>query len=181
MESLPDVMNHDPIIEEQKYILLSFIEVDKPKNIKILKFRGAFPTIEKAKDYAATLSKKDPQVNIFLGEGFKWVEFNPDVSKIKDVVFQEKELNEILNNYQENCKLQSEIEMEKRRAVMAEAQEKTKQAVRERIEKEADHNNVSFMAHNTEELKNKSELQILREEFEKLKALEEAKKAQADT
>lgn len=67
-----------------------------------VKFRGAFPTRQKAQKYADALFKKDKVVNIFVMQAGAWVPFNPGEDEIKNSKTTEKKLNNLLWQYRKN-------------------------------------------------------------------------------
>lgn len=80
-----DHLDEDDIIPDQRYCLLSFMSPEGIMNcnVRSIKFRGAFPTLEAAEKYAATLEKKDKYFKIFLGESGKWLPCDPDTDKVE--------------------------------------------------------------------------------------------------
>ena len=68
-----DNLDEDDPIEGQEYALFSFMSPEGIMNcnIRAFKFRGAIPTMEKAKEHAEKLKKKDIYFKIHLGESGK--------------------------------------------------------------------------------------------------------------
>lgn len=123
-------LDADPIIESQKYICISFLSPKNVKNFKAikgcedgaLKFRGAFPTFEEAKDHAKELQEKlDPDFHIFVGEGFKWIPMNPDPETLEDQEYYEKELNELMKAQKENILQQKKMEADRKKDMIEDA------------------------------------------------------------
>ena len=106
----------DKVIEEQKYVLFSYISPKKVKNItdSYFIFRGAFPTIEDAKKHCEHLQKINNDFDIFIGEGFKWVPFDQDLDKTDEMCYSDKKLNEIMTEYQTQLKDKNEIEQQRK-------------------------------------------------------------------
>lgn len=65
-------------------------------NFGTMKIRGVFGTYEEAAAHAKQLQSIDPYYNIWVGEVGKWLPLDPNPSSVKDQVYYEKELNEIL-------------------------------------------------------------------------------------
>lgn len=130
----------DPIIENQKYVLFSFASKKniKDANIDAFKFRGAFATFDEANAYAKKLQDMDPDFNIFMGEGFKWIPFDPDLDKIENHEYYEKELNQIMKANKEQLMEQKKIEAQ-RKAEMKKAN-KTSDEVKDESIKKIDEN-----------------------------------------
>lgn len=106
---------NDPIIEAQKYIVISFAT---PKNIKGLTecafmFRGAFAKEEEAREHAKKLQTINGDFNIYICEGFKWCFFSDDVEKANDVVYREERLNEIMTEFKKQNEEMDKLEKDR--------------------------------------------------------------------
>jgi len=90
----------DPVIESQKYCLLSFMSPEGIMNCKVraVKFRGAFPTLEEAKKYAEKLEKHDEYFKILAGETGKWLDFDPPITHIEKEVSSNEKYQQILDS-----------------------------------------------------------------------------------
>lgn len=80
-----DHLTEDRPIPGQEYCLLSFLSPEGVMNcnIRAIKFRGAFPTLERAIEYSKKLEGGDGYFKIFCGESGKWVEFDPPVERVE--------------------------------------------------------------------------------------------------
>lgn len=118
-----DRLTEDTPIEGQKWICLSFLSPENVKNCTTrgIKFRGAFATKEEADAYAKQLQQSDPKFNIFVGEGFKWLPFDPEPNTVKDQRYYEKELNELMDAYDKNEAQRRQVEQERKKKKMEEA------------------------------------------------------------
>lgn len=67
-----------------------------------VKFRGAFPSRNRANKFATELFKMDKVANIFAVQSGAWVPFNPSEDEIKKQRTNEKELNNIMWQYRKN-------------------------------------------------------------------------------
>lgn len=109
-----DYLDEDPIIDEQKWICVSFLCPENTKNCSVrgFKFRGAFPTQELADAHAKKLQQTlEKDFHIYVGEGFKWLPWYPDPDTVKEAHYAEKELNELMKSAKEeiiNKKMQEE-------------------------------------------------------------------------
>lgn len=94
-----DNLDEDEPIEGQKYALFSFMSPEGIMNcnIRMLKFRGAFPTIEKAQDHAEKLKKTDKYFKILVAESGKWVEFDPPDEHIEKEIAGNKKQQAIID------------------------------------------------------------------------------------
>lgn len=108
----------DPKIENQKFVLLSFLPKEKYNNgqgkFDLFKFRGAFGTEEEARDYAQKLRQVDNDFDIFIAPVGSWQPFNPKLEDIKDQEYYEKQLNDIMKNYKEQELRKEQIEKERK-------------------------------------------------------------------
>lgn len=80
-----DHLSEDRPIPGQEYCLLSFLSPEGVMNcnIRAIKFRGAFPTLERAIEYSKKLEADDGYFKIFCGESGKWVEFDPPAERVE--------------------------------------------------------------------------------------------------
>ena len=107
---------NDPVIDNQKYVCLSFVmpeNIKDPENnlsdnkfnnkFRMLKVRGSFPTLEDAKNYAIKLRDDVEQhVNVYVAEVGKWLPFSDDDSLSEDVEYREKQLNDLMKLHKEH-------------------------------------------------------------------------------
>ena len=102
-----DYLTEDPVIEEQKFVCVSFlkpssiVEEKRPKDLSVcgLKVRGAYCTYDEAKARADFLNKCDPYHNIYIAEMGKWCPFEDDTEKAKDSEYMNKDLNKLMKSY----------------------------------------------------------------------------------
>lgn len=80
-----DHLDEDDVLPEQKYCLLSFMSPEGIMNcnVRAVKFRGAFATLEEAEKYAAKLESKDAYFKIFVGETGKWLDCDANSQKVE--------------------------------------------------------------------------------------------------
>ena len=99
----------------QKYICLSFLtNKDGPSTVTGIRFGGAFDTYEEACVQAKTIQQLDQYHNVFVGEGGKWLPFdpNPNSEAVKDSEYSNEQLNELMKGHretQEKAKIFHEI------------------------------------------------------------------------
>jgi hypothetical protein len=90
---------------DQKYICLSFLSDNDNKSLIVgVRFGGAFSTYEQACLQAEKLQSVDQYFNIYVGEGGKWLPFNPnpDSDAVQESQYANKELNNMMKSYMEN-------------------------------------------------------------------------------
>ena len=121
VEPEDDHQDIDPSIDGQKYVLLSFLSEHQlakqfTKNnssqcsIHGLKIRGVFNDFEEAKKYSDKLQKlTNAKFHIYIGEVGKWLPFDPDPNAVKDSVYQENQLNELMKNYEKNAEYKNRL------------------------------------------------------------------------
>ena len=67
-----------------------------------LKVRGTYSTKEEAESRAKKLSTIDSSHNVFIGEVGHWLPWDPCADKVQSEVFQNSQLNDMMEKYQEN-------------------------------------------------------------------------------
>ena len=99
----------------QKYGCYSF--VSDPNNEHTLKgflCSGSFSTREDAQKHADTEMKKDNRYNIFVGENGLWCPFDPDPNSCQNAIYQERRLNNMMQDYlKQNEKQKDAFEIRK--------------------------------------------------------------------
>lgn len=116
--STEDLLQEDPAIKNQKYVLLSFLSPEKIKDntqkIRGLKVRGVYATREEAEAQCKHIRESiDHQFDIYVGEVGKWLPWD-DSEKTDDEDYAEKELNELMRSYRQQ-RIMSRQELERRR------------------------------------------------------------------
>lgn len=99
-----DFLDEDPIIQDQQWVCLSFVSPfsNQKSDIHALKFRGAFEKEEEAKERCKMLRESDPDFDIYIAQGFRWLPWYPDPSKIKTEEYANEQLNELVKGTKEN-------------------------------------------------------------------------------
>jgi hypothetical protein len=94
-----DNLDEDTPIPGQEFALFSFMSPEGIMNcnVRAFKFRGAFPTLDKAREYADQLKKKDVYFKIHAGETGKWLEFDPPEDHVEQVVAGNKKQQKIID------------------------------------------------------------------------------------
>ena len=75
---------------------------DFQTSIRGLKVRGVYDTRQAAEDRAKKLSTVDSGFHTFVGQVGYWLPWDPNADKVADEVFQNSQLNEMMEKYQEN-------------------------------------------------------------------------------
>jgi len=141
-ENKVDLLKVDPVISGQEWICVSFLSSKRAKNCSLSgwKFRGAFPTQAEAAAHAKHLQEQDPHFHIFVGEGFKWLPFDPEPDTVADQEYYEKELNDLMKTVQAEQSEKKQEETERKKKLVKDATEtqihvKRENKVKERLQK----------------------------------------------
>jgi hypothetical protein len=78
------------------------IEVGFATNVRGVKIRRSFATIEETQLYAKVLQRRYPKDNLYIGKVGAWLPWEPSEHLMPNVEYAEKELNEIMRRYKEN-------------------------------------------------------------------------------
>ena len=71
-------------------------------NIRGVKVRRCFPTVEETQMFAKVLQRKYPKDNLFIGKVGCWLPWDPSEHLMPEVEYAERELNELMRKYKEN-------------------------------------------------------------------------------
>jgi hypothetical protein len=101
LDTLPNIPDN------MKFICLSFL-TNKETGIKAtvtgVRFGGAYATYEEACAQAKAIQQLDKYHNVFVGEGGKWLPFDPDPNSpaVKDSEYIDVKLNELMKGHKDN-------------------------------------------------------------------------------
>ena len=76
--------------------------VEFKTNVRGVKVRRCFPTVEEAQVMAKVFQRKYPKDNLFIGKVGAWLPWDPSEHLMPEVEYAEKELNELMRRYKEN-------------------------------------------------------------------------------
>jgi len=76
--------------------------VEFKTNVRGVKVRRAFATVEEAQVMAKVFQRKYPKDNIYIGKVGAWLPWDPSEHLMPEVEYAEKELNELMRKYKEN-------------------------------------------------------------------------------
>jgi hypothetical protein len=71
-------------------------------NVRGVKVRRSFPTVEEAQVMAKVLQRKYPKDSLYIGKVGTWLPWDPSEHLMPEVEYAEKELNELMRRYKEN-------------------------------------------------------------------------------
>ena len=77
-------------------------EVNFRTNVRGVKIRRVFPTVEEAQNFAKFLQHRSPKDNVYVGKVGLWLPWDPSEHLMPEVQYAEKELNELMRKYKEN-------------------------------------------------------------------------------
>ena len=89
--------------EDQRFVCLSFLtDKENNKTLSGLRFGGAFSTYEDACEQAKRLQQVDEYFNVYVGEGGRWLPFDPSPDQVQSSEYANQELNNMMKSYLEN-------------------------------------------------------------------------------
>ena len=110
---------------------------DFQTSLRGLKVRGVYDTRQAAEDRAKTLSLRDSAFHTFVGQVGYWLPWDPNADKVADEVFQNSQLNDMMEKYQENNVNRDMFYEEQKRDKIKAAQEEVRKAKEEEAAKKA--------------------------------------------
>ncbi len=102
-----------------------------------LKVRGTYSTKEEATNRAKKLQNIDSNFNVFVGEVGKWLPWDPCADGVQDEVFQNTQLNDMMEKYEENNINRDIFYEEQKRDKIKAAKEEVLKKKQEEAEKKA--------------------------------------------
>lgn len=77
-------------------------KVEFKTNVRGVKVRRCFSTVEEAQVMAKVFQRKYPKDNLFIGKVGAWLPWDPSEHLMPEVEYAERELNELMRRYKEN-------------------------------------------------------------------------------
>jgi hypothetical protein len=91
------------LMKNEKDLDTEFTEkVEFQTNVRGVKLRRVFPSLEEAQMYTKVLQRKYPRDNLYVGKVGCWLPWDPSENVMPEVEYAEKELNEMMRKYKEN-------------------------------------------------------------------------------
>ena len=100
-------------------------------NIRGVKVRRSFATVEEAQVMAKVFQRKYPKDNLFIGKVGAWLPWDPSEHLMPEVEYAEKELNELMRRYKENESNKEMFFAEEREAKMKAQKEENEKRKKE--------------------------------------------------
>jgi len=91
------LLKHEKELQEQYDNKVEF-----KSNVRGVKVRRCFPTVEEAQVMAKVFQRKYPKDNLYIGKVGAWLPWDPSEHLMPEVEYAEKELNELMRRYKEN-------------------------------------------------------------------------------
>lgn len=110
---------------------------DFKTSIRGVKVRGVYDTRGAAENRAKKLSTTDSSFHVFVGQVGYWLPWDPNADGIQDEVFQNSQLNDMMEKYQENNVNRDIFYEEQKREKVAKAREEAIRKKREAAEQRA--------------------------------------------
>lgn len=129
IQNLEDLLTEDPVIHSQQYAIVSYILPDKTRNeldAPLLKFRGAYRSVDECKKRAENLDREDSRngikipINMIATGMWGRLETQEELQKNKevDIEYKNEQMNEMMKGYklqQEKVDADFEVRREYRR------------------------------------------------------------------
>jgi len=109
---------------------------DFQTSMRGIKIRGVFDTRQEAEARAKKLSITDSSFHVFIGQVGYWLPWDPNADKVADEVFQNTQLNDMMEKYQENNVNRDIFYEEQKREKIKAAQEEVALAKKKKAEEE---------------------------------------------
>ena len=109
---------------------------DFQTSLRGIKIRGVFDTRQEAEARAKKLSTTDSSFHVFIGQVGYWLPWDPNADKVADEVFQNSQLNDMMEKYQENNVNRDIFYEEQKRDKIKAAQEGVLLAKKKKAEEE---------------------------------------------
>lgn len=117
--------------------------VDFRTNIRGVKVRRSFATVEEAQVMAKVFQRKYPKDNLFIGKVGAWLPWDPSEHLMPEVEYAEKELNELMRKYKENESNKEMFFAEQREEAIKKQKEENERRKKENLLKAAEEKSSS--------------------------------------
>jgi uncharacterized phage infection (PIP) family protein YhgE len=111
-----DVLDEDPIIKDQQWLVISFISPEGIRNTTLrgFKLRCVEKNEELAKKKADEYRKLDNgKFDVFVGQVGKWLPWDPDRNTVKTQVYLESELNDLVQGHMDQMEKAKKMHQER--------------------------------------------------------------------
>ena len=111
---------------------------DFQTSLRGIKVRGVFDTRQAAEARAKSLSNTDSSFHVFIGQVGYWLPWEPNADKVEDEHFQNTQLNNMMEKYQENNANRDIFYEEQKRDKIKAAQEEVRLAKEKEAKEKAE-------------------------------------------
>jgi len=101
-----DRLPEDPPIPGRHFVTVSFISPHGLRNTSLhgFKVHNVYDTYEDAKKDSEIIRERDGnKFDVYVGDLGKWLPYNPDRNSVKDQVYVESELNDLMHAHQQHA------------------------------------------------------------------------------
>jgi hypothetical protein len=110
-------------------------KVEFQTNVRGVKVRRSFATVEEAQIMAKVFQRKYPKDNLYIGKVGAWLPWDPSEHLMPEVEYAERELNELMRRYKENESNKEMFFAEEREAkIKAQKEENERRKAAQRLE-----------------------------------------------
>ena len=106
-------------------------------SLRGIKVRGVYETRGEAESRAKKLQTRDSNFNVFVGDVGKWLPWDPCADNVQDEVFQNSQLNDMMEKYEENNVNKDIFYEEQKRDKISAAREEVLKKKRDEAEQRA--------------------------------------------
>ena len=100
--------------------------VDFKTSTRGVKVRGVYDTLREAQVRAKVLQKRDKKHNVFVGQIGYWLPWDPNPDSVQDQEYQEGQLNQLMNKYNENCETREDFYEQEKEEKIKKAKEENR-------------------------------------------------------
>ena len=133
---------------------------DFQTSLRGIKIRGVFDTRGAAEAQAKKLSTTDSSFHVFIGQVGYWLPWDPNADKVADEVFQNSQLNDMMEKYQENNINRDMFYEEQKRDKIKAAQEEVRKDKEEKERKEKEEENTDMEPEPEPEVRSEPEPEV---------------------
>ena len=120
-------------------------------SLRGIKVRGVFDTRDAAESQAKKLSLTDSSHHVYIGQVGYWLPWEPNADKVQDEIFQNSQLNNMMEKYQENTINKDMFYEEQKREKIKEAKDEYLKNKKENEKKEREAKELSEKCDNCPE------------------------------
>jgi len=118
-------------------------------NVRGVKVRRVFASLEETQNYAKVLQRRYPKDNLYVGKVGMWLPWDPSEHLMPEVEYAEKELNELMRKYKEN-EVNREIFFEEEKSEKIKAQKEENERRRKQALEDAGQADLKQLADSIE-------------------------------